>query len=68
MPYESEFATFRPIRRIAENESVIELLARMQRTDPAQASVTLPIVNIRPSEWQPEWVFAVDGKPSGRIG
>ena len=61
MPYESEFATFRPIRRIAENESVIELLARMQRTDPAQASVILPIVNICPSEWQPEWVFAVDG-------
>ena len=61
MPYEGEFATYRPIRRIAENESVIELLARMQRTDPAQASVTLPIVNIRPSEWQPEWVFAVDG-------
>ena len=64
MPYEGEFATYRSIRRIAQSKSVKEMLERMQRTDPSQARVALPIVNIseiQPSEWQPEWVFAVDG-------
>ena len=64
MPYEGEFATYRSIRRIAQSQSVKEMLERMQRTDPSQARVALPIVNIseiQPSEWQPEWVFAVDG-------
>ena len=64
MPYEGEFATYRSIRRIAQSQSVKEMLERMQRADPSQARVALPIVNIseiQPSEWQPEWVFAVDG-------
>ncbi len=64
MPYEGEFATYRPIRRLTESERVQNLIGRMERKDPSQDKAALPTVkisDIHPSRWQPNLVLAVDG-------
>ena len=64
MPYEGEFATYRSIRRLTENERVKKLLERMRINDLSQeeaAPSAVKISDISPSEWQPNFVLAVDG-------
>ena len=64
MPYEGEFATYRSIRRLIEEKRVKDLLDRMKKNDFSQDRTTLPRMHIQdlsPSEWQPDFVLAVDG-------
>lgn len=65
MPYENEFAHYKPLRRIAESIEIQNLLKRMQ---PAPSSlgtvVTSPCValsDLKPSGWMPDFVLAIDG-------
>ena len=64
MPYEGEFASYRPIHRLTESERVQKLLARMKRKHSSEGKETLPTMEISeiiPSEWQPNLVLAIDG-------
>ena len=45
MPYENEFASYEPLRRVAESERVIQLLGRSKVRDVSQDADTLPQVN-----------------------
>ena len=64
MPYEGEFAEYRSIRRLTENERVKNMLQRAKERDINQDKLSLPILQrseIQPSKWQPELVLAIDG-------
>lgn len=63
MPYEGEFASFGPLRRIVQNERVHQLLGnyRIRERRDTQSNVELPLVDVSPSGWRPDWVLAVDG-------
>ena len=64
MPYQGEFAKYKSIRRLVENEHVKSLLQRSTVRDNSQDETTLPTVktiNILPSQWQPDLVLAIDG-------
>jgi len=64
MPYLNEFAHYKPLRRIAESGRVKSLLGRSRVRDRTHDVKSLPRVNIsevRPSQWQPDWVLAIDG-------
>lgn len=64
MPYEGEFAKYRSIRRLVENERVKSLVQRARIQDNSSDEVTLPMVKtseILTSEWHLEFVIAIDG-------
>lgn len=64
MPYEGEFAKYKSIRRLVENPRVKDLLGRSKTRDTTQDNNNLPKVhfsNVRPSDWRPELVLAIDG-------
>ncbi|MDP1716206.1 MAG: DNA double-strand break repair nuclease NurA [Anaerolineales bacterium] len=64
MPYQGEFAEYKSIRRLVENEKVKGLLGRAKERDTSQDSIplsTLSYSDIEPSKWQPELVLAIDG-------
>jgi hypothetical protein len=64
MPYEGEFAEYRSIRRLTENERVKNLLSRAMPRDVTQDITSLPTLkrsDIAPSEWLPRNVLAIDG-------
>lgn len=65
MPYENERSSYEPLRRIAENPRVRELLSNYRvRQRPSQTQVELPLVDTStlPSRgWKPDWVLAIDG-------
>jgi hypothetical protein len=64
MPYEGEFAQYKALRRIVDNERVRELLSRyevQQRPTSESGSPALEPSVIPPSAWQPDWVVAIDG-------
>jgi hypothetical protein len=64
MPYEGEFATYRPLKRIVESERVEKLLGSFrvrERTDDAGMQEKIKIADVKPSDWSPRWVLAVDG-------
>jgi len=67
VPYEGEFASYGPLRRLADNERVRSLLKRSRvNTAPAvpDGRVTAHQVEaskLEPSIWVPDWVLAVDG-------
>lgn len=64
MPYEGEFASYRPIHRLTESKRVQKLLARMKKKYSSDDNDTLPTIEISdlsPSEWQPNLVLAIDG-------
>src|SRR5450631_426853 len=65
MPYEDERAGYEPLRRIAENERVKQLLSGY-RVRPANGQQQTPISIVAASDlpstgWQPSWVLAIDG-------
>lgn len=68
MPYDGEFAQYKPIHRIAESRRVKDLLGKYRvrvRGDEAPddaASLVLP--ELSPSNWLPNLVLAVDGSYS----
>lgn len=62
MPYEGEFAGYRPLQRIAEAERVKQLLSRARVHSPASsepAAVPSPAPAV--AETLPEFVVAIDG-------
>ncbi len=65
MPYEGEFASYRPLQRLAESPTVQGLLARqrVQRrlTDVPRTPRLLSSAEVTPSRWTPDWVLAIDG-------
>lgn len=63
MPYEGEFAHYRPLQRIAENDQVKALLgrSRVRKRNEDVSPNTLDLSDVRPSDWVPDWVLAVDG-------
>jgi hypothetical protein len=64
MPYEGEFAEYKSIRRLTENERVKNLLSRAMPRDVSQDATSLPTFkrsDIAPTDWFPENVLAIDG-------
>lgn len=64
MPYEDEFAHYKPLRRIAESEQVKKLLGRARLKPPSSESVVLnpiELSDMKPSGWSPDYVVAIDG-------
>lgn len=64
MPYEGEFATYQPLRRLVESERVKDLLGsyeiknKLEQLHPLQ---TLKPIKICPGEWIPKWLISIDG-------
>jgi hypothetical protein len=65
MPYEGEFAKYRPLRRIVESEKVRSLLGayhiRDRSGEPTDIEDIVPLSTVKPSDWLPSWVLAIDG-------
>lgn len=64
MPYEGEFAKYKSIKRLVENERVKSLLKRSRVQNGLWDKSPLPTIklsDISPSEWKPNWVLAIDG-------
>jgi len=63
MPYEGEFASYKPLRRIAEADRVKTLLKKARTITPAQGSskallpLPAPVLNAK----MPDYAFAIDG-------
>lgn len=63
MPYEGEYASYGPLRRVADSERVQSLLKRCRRREsetpePANLIAPAPVV---PSAWSPDYIIAIDG-------
>jgi hypothetical protein len=65
MPYDQEFAHYKPLHRLTENQRVQALLGRARIYKSSNSSrEPLPAVSLAdypPREWMPDYVFAVDG-------
>ncbi len=65
MPYDQEFAHYKPLHRLAENRRVQALLGRARVQKGSHTSdEPLPVValaDLPPREWMPDYVLAVDG-------
>lgn len=63
MPYEGEFAGYKPLARIANSERVQDIVSRSKKRMPEEGySNVAPLVSdVRPSGWLPDLVLAVDG-------
>jgi len=64
LPYEGEFASYGPLRRIAESQRVQAVLGRSRRAPTSPDSETLPELHpaaVQASNWLPNLVLAVDG-------
>src|SRR3972149_6338684 len=65
MPYEGEFASYRPLQRLAESPTVKTLLARQRIQQPSSSARHTPrllsAAEVTPSRWTPDWVVAIDG-------
>lgn len=65
MPFENEFASYEPLRRILDNEKVAQLEKRMKLRDFADSSQSqLPFINVdtlENSKCIPDMILAIDG-------
>ena len=63
MPYEGEFAGYKPLARIANSERVRDVVGRCRKRSAADAPTgPSPLVtDVKPSGWLPDLVLAVDG-------
>lgn len=62
MPYEGEFASYKPLRRIAESERVKALLKKAKMITPAQgADALVPAPAPTLDAKLPDFAFAIDG-------
>lgn len=63
MPYEGEFAAYRPLYRIAESERVKRLASRWKVCDPTISSTCHPSPNPAPPtvDYYPRFILAIDG-------
>ena len=66
MPFENEFASYEPLRRILENPKVKALQSRLkirsitESQDEIKQSIT-ELSKIKPSDFQPDLIIAIDG-------
>lgn len=80
MPYEGEFASYRPLHRIAESDQVKSLLQRMRtrNSDIDRAPSPNPVMAPKSDHTLPDFIVAIDGSnaeinikngyPGARIG
>lgn len=66
MPYENEFAHYKPLKRISESEQVKTLLQRARTTIDNRKTDAVPLQSVslaglNPSKWTPDFVLAIDG-------
>lgn len=64
MPYDGEFAQYKPLRRLVESERVQKLLGsyRVQTNKELENALkTLNPLKIEPSDWTPKWIIGIDG-------
>jgi hypothetical protein len=63
MPYEGEFAGYKPLARIANSDRVKDIVRRCKKRMPDEGavSVTPLVADIEPSGWLPDLVLAIDG-------
>jgi len=62
MPYEGEFASYRPLRRIAESDRVRDLLKKSRTVNPVTgAKALLPLPAPTSGVSLPDYAFAIDG-------
>lgn len=62
MPYPEEYAHYRPLQRLVQDERVRKLLPQYRvRQRSKEEKEPLPIVAFEPSGWAPKWILAVDG-------
>ncbi|WP_445246738.1 DNA double-strand break repair nuclease NurA [Microcoleus sp. OTE_8_concoct_300] len=64
MPYEGEFAKYKPLRRLVESERVKKLLGSYEvrsKSDQLKSLQTLNPIKIQPGDWIPKWLIAIDG-------
>lgn len=67
MPYEDEYAHYKPVKRIAENPQVLALLGRARYQADSRAEdlpVLIASTEMKRSGWVPDFVLAVDGSNS----
>jgi NurA domain len=64
MPYEGEFAQYKPLRRLVESERVNKLLGSYRvrsSSDRADALEMLKPIRVQSSNWMPTWIIGIDG-------
>ena len=66
MPFENEFASYEPLRRILDNEKVQRLQDRLkvraiEHDDETVSEEITEKIQVEPSEYQPDMVLAIDG-------
>lgn len=63
MPYEGEFAGYKPLTRVANSKRVQNIVVRCKKRvpDEEQAVVESLVTDVQPSNWLPDLVLAVDG-------
>ena len=64
MPYEGEFAKYKPLRRLVESERVKKLLGSYEvrsKSNQLESLQTLNPIKIQLGDWIPKWLIAIDG-------
>ena len=63
MPYEGEFAGYKPLARIANSDRVQSIVGRCKKRVPDEgpSDVEPLVADVQPSGWLPDLVLAVDG-------
>src|SRR6266567_363654 len=64
MPFEGEFAHYKPLRRLTENAQIQSLLSRTHISTNSVDIVplnTITLSDLKPSNWMPDFVLAIDG-------
>jgi hypothetical protein len=64
MPYQDEFAHYKPLKRVSESAQVRALLKRARTLEDSTESIspnTVAHSALKPSSWTPDFVLAVDG-------
>lgn len=63
MPYDGEYAHYRPLRRLYESARVKELLGsfRVRAKSEEPETEAAALIECPDPQWMPDWVIAVDG-------
>ena len=63
MPFEGEFAGYKPLARIANSERVQDIVSRCKKQVPDEgpSEAELLITDVKPSDWLPDLVLSIDG-------
>ncbi|MCL1465325.1 DNA double-strand break repair nuclease NurA [Argonema galeatum] len=64
MPYEGEFAQYKPLGRLVKSERVKNLLGSYEirsKSEQVESLQTLNLINIQPGDWIPQKLIAIDG-------